>query len=327
MIRNDPLIEGIPIPTPEGDFSESAHSEMRERAFADDTGVALASDASLNQLFEIADQYSLGSGSKLQVEKTVGFRFGTAKAVTPPPEHLLTWHRYGIDPVPPHHKYLGNALGTPDQVAAQWEAKLGELEAELDQALLSAKIPRTVFGRSLWVKNYFAAKVWYTFRFQKPSASEQSRLLTFLQRQINRLTFGSFHFVKSSTAKHAFEDGGLCLLDPEMHLKAESAMLVKELLCEPSGSHPWKNFWRYTLNCAYPDLNMGLRLITSSCTFQLLHRHETASVLQRHAFDAWAENDVQFTPPPYKPLSQDKMGPNADHLPVTTKVAPRSITK
>jgi len=114
---------------------------MRERAFADDTGVALASDASLNRLFEIADQYSLGSGSKLQVKKTVGFRFGTAKAVTPPPEHLLTWHRYGIDPVPPQHKYLGNALGTPDQVAAQWEAKLGELEAELDQALLSAKIP------------------------------------------------------------------------------------------------------------------------------------------------------------------------------------------
>ena len=241
MIRNNPLIEGIPIPTAEGDFSESAHSEMRERAFADDTGVALASDASLNRLFEIADQYLLGSGSKLQVEKTVGFRFGTAKAVTPPPEHLLTWHRYGIDPVPPHHKYLGNAanaLGSPDQVAAQWEAKLGELEAELDQALLSAKIPRTIFGRSLWVKNCFAAKVWYTFRFQKPSASEQSRLLTFLQRQIYRLTFGSFHFVKSSTAKHAFEDGGLWLLNPEMHLKAESAMLVKQLLCEPSGSHP-----------------------------------------------------------------------------------------
>jgi len=86
-----------------------------------------------------------------------------------------------------------------------------------------------------------------------------------------------------------------------MHLiKAESAMLVKQLLClcKPSGSHPWKNFWRYTLNCAYPDLNMGLRLITSSCTFQLLHRHETASVLQRHAFDAWAEIDIQFTPPP-----------------------------
>jgi len=43
---------------------------------------------------------------------------------------------------------------------------------------------------------------------------------------------------------------------------------------------------------------MGLRLITSSCTFQLLHRHETASVLQRHAFDSWAEIDIHFTPPP-----------------------------
>jgi len=74
MIRNDTTIKGIPIPTQEGEFNDSAHSEMRERAFADDTGVALASDASSNRLFEIADQYSLGSGSKLQIEKTVDGR-------------------------------------------------------------------------------------------------------------------------------------------------------------------------------------------------------------------------------------------------------------
>ena len=174
MIRNDTTIKGIPIPTQEGEFSDSAHSKMRERAFADDTGVALASDASLNRLFEIADQYPLGSGSKQQIEKTVGIRFGSASNITPPLDHSFTWYRYRIDPIPSQHKYLGISAGTPDQISAQWQAKLNALEAELDRALLSSKIPRTVFGRSLWVKNYFAAKVWYTFRFQKPSASEHS---------------------------------------------------------------------------------------------------------------------------------------------------------
>jgi len=89
---------------------------MRERAFADDTGVALASDASLNRLFEIADQYSLGSGSKLQIEKTVGIRFGSASNITPPLDHSFTWYRYRIDPIPSQsqHKYLGISAGTPD---------------------------------------------------------------------------------------------------------------------------------------------------------------------------------------------------------------------
>ena len=41
MIRNDDLLKGIRIPTQNGEFSNSAHVEMRERAFADDTGVAL----------------------------------------------------------------------------------------------------------------------------------------------------------------------------------------------------------------------------------------------------------------------------------------------
>jgi ribonuclease HI len=79
-------------------------------------------------------------------------------------------------------------------------------------------------------------------------------------------------------------------------------MLVRQLLSEPSGSHPWKNFWVYALNNAYPRLNMGLRLLTSSCSFQLLNQHEASSVLQRHAFAAWAELDIQSTPPPSNTL-------------------------
>jgi len=57
-----------------------------------------------------------------------------------------------------------------------------------------------------------------------------------------------------------------------------------------------ENFWRYSLNSAYPNFNMGLRIITSSCNFQMLRRHEPASMLQRHTFEAWAEIDIQLTP-------------------------------
>ena len=111
----------------------------------------------------------------MNMDKKVGLRFGTAKPTSPPEKHSETikWYRYGIDKLPPEHKYIGIAPGTPSHVASQWKDKLDKLEAEL---------PRTVFGRSLWIKNYFAAKVWYTFRFQKPLTKEHAFLLARLQK-------------------------------------------------------------------------------------------------------------------------------------------------
>ena len=89
---------------------------MRERAFADDTGVALddrEEEVQLDRLFKIAGEYSLASGSMLNIDKTVGLRFGTARAKKPHAKHSFEWYHYGEDPVPQCHKYLGNAPGTP----------------------------------------------------------------------------------------------------------------------------------------------------------------------------------------------------------------------
>ena len=41
MIRYDPELKGIPIPDKNGDMIPSKPTELRERAFADDTGVGI----------------------------------------------------------------------------------------------------------------------------------------------------------------------------------------------------------------------------------------------------------------------------------------------
>jgi ribonuclease HI len=83
-------------------------------------------------------------------------------------------------------------------------------------------------------------------------------------------------------------------------LQAESALLVRRMLIEPCGSHPWRNFWRFALNQTYPGLGptRGLSLLTSSCSFQLMRNSHHASLLQLPAFAAWGDLGVHIAPPP-----------------------------
>jgi len=78
---------------------------------------------------------------------------------------------------------------------------------------------------------------------------------------------------------------------------------------------------------AYPNLNMDLRIITSSCTFQMLRRrHEPASILQRHAFEAWAEIDMQLIPATPPTLDQESNGPTTRQpSPSNEKKDPASV--
>jgi hypothetical protein len=136
-------------------------------------------------------------------------------------------------------------------------------------------------------------------RFQNPEPAVAAKLLKRLQGVVDRVCFDSFHFVRTSTAHQAYDAGGLQHLDVAAHLQAESALLVRRMLLEPCGSHPWRNFWRFALKQTYPGLGpaRGLGLLTSSCSFQLLRDSPHASLLQRQAFAAWADLGVHIAPP------------------------------
>ena len=83
------LVEALSsvIPGPRGEMEPGKQVELRERAFADDTGVALRDDSQIHRLFELFEEFEAVSGHKLNPEKTIGIRFGTAKQ-TPAPAQV-----------------------------------------------------------------------------------------------------------------------------------------------------------------------------------------------------------------------------------------------
>jgi len=100
MIRYDPELKGIPIPDKNGDMISSKPTELRERAFADDTGVGIQDDDQLPRLGLILKQYCEASGALVNYDKCVGIRLGQARDTTPPMNEVITpkkWYRMGID--------------------------------------------------------------------------------------------------------------------------------------------------------------------------------------------------------------------------------------
>ena len=63
MIRCDKELKGIPIPDKNGDMLPNQPTELRERAFADDTGVGIRDDKQLPRLSFILRQYCEASGA------------------------------------------------------------------------------------------------------------------------------------------------------------------------------------------------------------------------------------------------------------------------
>jgi len=278
MIRRQRGI-GISVPGAEGSLDRPFC--MKERAFADDTGVALASDRQLDTLFNVMRDFQDISGAKFGMDKAIGLRMGPLKDVTPPAKYRsgatgIRWYDYGVDEIPTKDKYLGIKFATPDLVTKQWEEKIAAVEAEANAAMTGGA-PKSYAGRSAWVKNVFAAKTWYTFRFQLPPARERKRVLTLFQRMVDGLGIGRSRFVSAAAAKRDKEEGGLKHLDVEGHLKGEWAMMVRAMATRAGRPKLWENFWLYNLEQCYGKLERGRGILTSGCDFELLCQREQAS--------------------------------------------------
>ena len=306
MIREDTRLRGIKIPGPRGEMAPGEQSELRERGFADDTGVALAGFEQLPHLFSICRDYMEISGSLLNEEKSVCLIMGSAKAETPPEDITMKWVRYGEEAMP--SKYLGVKFAMSGGIGEQWESLRDKVEAEMGAAM-GRFAPRSVFGRAMWVKGVFAAKLWYAYRFQLPAAGERERVLAEFQETAHRVMFGVKErrawFVKRELARQEYEDGGLKLLDVEAHLKGEWVKMIRRLMEEPGVEKPWKNFWFHALDEVYSEaaggngavrrLGLGPRLVTSTCTFERVRDAEPhlMSEVQRAALLAWGELRAQ----------------------------------
>ena len=68
----------------------------------------------------------------------------------------MKWVRYGEEAMP--SKYLGVKFAMSGGIGEQWESLRDKVEAEMGAAM-GRFAPRSVFGRAMWVKGVFAAKL------------------------------------------------------------------------------------------------------------------------------------------------------------------------
>jgi hypothetical protein len=298
MIRESPDLRGIDIPNEEGRDDAASAVELRERAFADDTGIALGGRDPHDQipkLFKVVQEYNDISGSATNMEKSFAIQMGAAKKGSPPAYPPIKYVKFGEEEMP--DKYLGVKCGSAQSIAAQWAKKIDDIEAECTKAM-QCHAPKSVFGRAIWTKNVFASKAWYTFKLQVPGKRARGKLLARLQKVVNRAYFGNHSFVQHTTAKQSKLNGGINMLDVRTQLDAEYVKHVTRLIENPGANRPWKNFWKHSLRKIYGDIG-SLRLVTSSCKFEKVtqapSRH--ASRLLRACLEAWASIHPTLTKP------------------------------
>ena len=276
-----PALEGVRLPTRAGVTAR----EVRERAYADDTKVWLKNMEQVSRLREIVSEFEAVSGQRLNIQESVGVRFGSEKgrAVPEGAACLKKWIDFGGDEI---DKCLGMVLGTPTQVAAQWEAKVTEVEkAALD--LQAGRKPRTMAGRSTIVKSKLVSSALFTMGLQVPAYRARQAAIARLQRAADDAMWGrrGLHAVEKHVAPQRYDDGGVRHLDVAAKLQAVWAEHAVRLV-QP-GDEPWKELWWHGMRQVYGRL-AGPALVESTCGFHLLRQTSSQAVteLQRVAFQA-----------------------------------------
>ena len=112
-LRSAPGIVGVQLP--------NSTQELRVSGYADDTTVVITTEASLSAVFEVYNQFELGSGDKLNRSKSKGIWLGAWKGCIDAPAGL-DWVQYL--PV------LGTVLSASDYTKETWEPRLVKVEKD-----------------------------------------------------------------------------------------------------------------------------------------------------------------------------------------------------
>ena len=201
MLRLDSELLGALIPDKDGRLDDTHFATLLERAFADDTAIALKNDSQLQRLGYILQEYCKASGALINLDKCVGIRLGQCRNVPGPTDSIISsdqWFRLGIDSLPTKSKYLGIRLGSPTDIEANWENLISKIETQCTHALNQAR-PSTLQGRLNWARGVFAAKCWHTFRLQYPPKEIRDKFITRLQKLVDTSTL-SWYFVNREVA-------------------------------------------------------------------------------------------------------------------------------
>ena len=302
MIRQDPEIEGIPIPDHDGrdPVSGSETSTLRERGLVDDTMVGVRTPASIPPLMRVLSRFEAFSHHKMNVEKTIILLLGEQRAFDigggTEPARLL--RERGVTQAHVHDitsegtaslpdKWHGVVLGREEGVAAAWDAAVTQAQ-QTAARLQASSLPIASRGRLAQATGRIMGKALATLKFTAPhSQGTIDKELARLQKAASGLVLGRTRPLTAAEAQQPRTAFGIGLLDAKAHMQATWASPLVETL--RGGSHrPYKHYYAQAARLAYPEMDMGRELLGLRLTFDKVARLPPSHITgeARQAFKA-----------------------------------------
>ena len=156
--------------------------EVRASAFADDLVAYLRNASQLPRFRAMLEIYESGSGARNSWgEKTQGVRIGRSRD---PDEDPLppAWDPTLVNFSSPTVRTLGTFLGLTPGVAAAWDKKITLRIRQRFEAWKRTRLPSSIYGRSLAIKNSVLAIAWYLASHQAPPENTLDTLMSTWQR-------------------------------------------------------------------------------------------------------------------------------------------------
>jgi exonuclease III len=205
--------------------------ELRIKQYADDNILAITTNRSINNAFEVIRKYEEASGAKLNAQKTEGLWAGAWKDRQEQP--------LGIKWVSDTLKLTGIQLGNIPVDELNFRSKLEKLRSVLavwKQRNLSLK------GKSVVIESIASSGLWYyTNVLTKPKWLNQD----FKSIIFDFLWSGKGRPMKDKTTQLPFAKGGLNIVDLEFKVETQRIMLIKKLI---QSEEKWTILPKYWFN-------------------------------------------------------------------------------
>ena len=234
-IRSDPNIRGLSPP--------SGGNEIKLTAYADDNNPIVTDIPSISRVINVATQFGLASGGRLNLNKSTGTLLGAAKQWSLPP-HVI---ESGIKWVP-FSKMLGCRLGVCDVKKENWELVLEKTQKAFNE---HSSRSLSLNGKAVVVNAVIFSKLWYVGKIITLNTHYLDKLYT--QLRAFNWNIRSKDGERTQTIKLAREtlclrssDGGVGLVDVRLKLQAFRIMHIIDFLYGPW--HPWKDIATYWIS-------------------------------------------------------------------------------
>lgn len=224
-IRSSPIITGVTLP--------GSGQAFKCSGYADDTSVAVTTDASIDGVFTVYGQYEQASGAKLNRGKSKGIWLGAWKDRTDTP--------YGIKWVK-HLPLLGATFSAGDYSEATWEAPV----AKMEKRLASWKGRQLTFqGKATVINSLALSQIWHLCHsFVIPD---------WAVKRIRKAVWGFFwsgrrELVSRRTVCLPKSMGGFGVIDFELQSEAFALQWIRRYFALTPGK--WKSFFSfYLMSC------------------------------------------------------------------------------